>query len=547
MWRTENFTDLSSCEQYDGCHLDDTVSVGEVCLGEQCVWRQNSCYCSKIIDPFSPTDGCDACKYETPSPTFYGECYCTQATGASVFGIEDSNGVCQCDVNFLEGDTCDGGVGSGLFDSGSIAFVKDSCHWDPYFNSSRQISCKDYQTLIVEWFSDVHCSESLDEVEVIKNTCYYSCGNPLSEMPTPSPTEQPTTSSPTEQPTPNPTMTNSPTLSPIVISEEICDLEFLRDELNDTFYDIGDLQWIDDCLDLYTTKTDQIPIVCGCLGKFTKSMANQYLNCILQEPYHGLTVWSMCINSIYAESCGSRCTETLTRRQFQQEISHSRRRSHCGIGPLADGTFKLHWSDDLCGTGNPTSSPTDSPTSDPTLVPTSDPTIPTSDPTKSPTSVPTNYPTSVPTNSPTSVPTNSPTIDPTESPSMSPTSDPTEFPTNQPTSGCIEYKTWDELTASETCPPGKWGATDRGYGTMVACDSDLQAKLEESAANELFQQCSSWCIYDYDALLEGRQYAYIWRKNTRCWKAVTKYTCFSGHAYGIFEELVVHVGSICQS
>merc|ERR1719285_808124 len=241
MWRTENFTDLSSCEQYDGCHLDDTVSVGEVCLGEQCVWRQNSCYCSKIIDPFSPTDGCDACKYET---------------------------------------------------------------------------------LIVEWFSDVNCSESLDEVEVIKDTCYYSCGNPLSEMPTPSPTEQPTTSSPTEQPTPNPTMTNSPTLSPIVISEEICDLEFLRDELNDTFYDIGDLQWIDDCLDLYTTKTDQIPIVCGCLGKFTKSMANQYLNCILQEPYHGLTVWSMCINSIYAESCGSRCTETLTRRQFQQEISH---------------------------------------------------------------------------------------------------------------------------------------------------------------------------------------------------------------------------------
>merc|ERR1719285_1365800 len=163
MWRTENFTDLSSCEQYDGCHLDDTVSVGELCLAEQCVWRQNSCYCSKIIDPFSPTDGCDACKYETPSPTFYGECYCTQATGASVFGIEDSNGVCQCDVN---------------------------------------------------------CSESLDEVEVIKDTCYYSCGNPLSEMPTPSPTEQPT---------PNPTMTNSPTLSPIVISEEICDLEFLRD------------------------------------------------------------------------------------------------------------------------------------------------------------------------------------------------------------------------------------------------------------------------------------------------------------------------------
>jgi len=784
LWRTEIFTDQSSCVQYDGCHLDDTVKVGEVCLGEKCMWVNNRCYCSKIVDPFSPTNGCDACKFETPSPTFYGECSCTDATGVSVLGIEDSNGVCQCDVNFLVGDNCDGGVGFGLFDSGKVAFVKDSCHKDPYFDLWRQISCIDHHTLSVEWFADDGCSQSQDGLDVQNDTCYYSCGQLISQKPTLSPTKQPTTPSPTKQPTPNPTMTDSPTLSPIVISNKICDLEFLVTELTDFFYKIGDQQWINDCLTLYQTRTFQISIVCGCIGKFSQSMANKWLNCILENPYHGLTVWNMCLHnmysqscgsactdwittgqptanptmtdsptlspivinnedcdldsirwelndffidvgddqwkedcldlyethttqiaivcgcigkfsqsmvnkyfncvlkkpyhgvivwdlclgSIYSQSCGSRCTDWLTlgqptakptmtdvptvspivinnedcdldfirnqlndfflefgdyqwiedclylyetqttqisivcgcigrfsqsmankwfncilkdpfhgvniwtlclgsiytqscgsqctdwlrRRQIQQEISHRRRRSQCGVGPLADGTFKLLWSVDLCGdkaSDSPTSSPIDSPTSEKIELPTNTQTNPTRDPTESPTNTPTN-PTRDPTESPTNTPTESPTSNPTKFPTSHPTVSPTKYPTTQsptyqPTVGCIKYKVWDELTASENCPSSTWGNTDRGYGSMVACDADLQANLEKSAANHLFEKCSSYCIYDYDGLMEGRHFGYIWKKG--CWLAVTKYTCFNGHPLKIFQELLVHVKSICQS
>jgi len=547
MWRTEKFTSRSSCLQYDGCHLDDTVAVGEVCLAKQCVWTENRCFCSKILDPFSPTNGCEACKYETPSPTFYGECSCTHSTGASVFGIEDSNGVCQCDVNFVEGDNCDGGVGFGLFDSGIVPFVKDSCHWDPNMDFWRQISCNDHHTLRVEWFSDDGCSQSLDALYVQNDTCYYSCGQPISETPTPSPTEKPITKSPTEEPTPNPTMTDAPTLSPIVINDEKCDLDFIRHGLNDYFYAVGDQQWIDDCLNLWSTHTSQLPIVCGCIGKFSKSLANQWFNCILKDPYHGLQVWNLCLGSMYSQSCGSKCTDFLTRRQLQQEVSHSRRRNHCGIGPVADNTFKLLWSEAICGndaSDKPTSSPTKTPSSDPTEILTSDSTSPTNHPTSISTENPSSYPTEDPSRYPTSNPTEKPSSYPTEDPSRYPTSNPTKS-TYQPTSGCIEYKTWDEFTARENCPKSQWGLTKKGYGSMIACDSDLQAKLEESAANQLYEQCSSWCIYDYDGLLEGRQAGYIWRKEG-CWKAVTKYHCFRGHPYEVFEELLVHTASICQ-
>jgi len=340
MWRTETFTDSASCELYDQCHIDDSVAVGEVCMGEECIWEKNACFCSKIVDPFSPTNGCDACKYETPSPTFYGECSCTSELGASVFGIEDSNGVCQCDVDFLEGNNCEGGYGSGVFDSGNVPFVKDTCHWDPYLDLWRRISCIDRHNISVEWFSDDGCSQLWNVLDVQNDTCYYTDGTPISEEPTASPTISPVE---TDPPTPEPTMTDSPTLSPIVISNELCDYDHLLLQLNDTFYEIGDIQWIDDCLELLSTRTHQLSIVCGCIGKFPKSMANQHLNCVLEEPYHGLTVWNMCYSSFYKQSCGSQCTGWLRRRrQPQQEISLNRRRA------VADSTFKLIWSEAVC-------------------------------------------------------------------------------------------------------------------------------------------------------------------------------------------------------
>jgi len=344
-----------------------------------------------------------------------------------------------------------------VFDSGSVPFVKDTCHWDPYLDLWRRISCIDHHNISVEWFSDDGCSQLWNVLDVQNDTCYYIDGTPISEEPTANPTislveTDPPTSEPTmtdsptlspivisnelcdydhlllqlndtfyeigdfqwiddclkllstrthqvsivcgcigkfwrsmanqylncvledpwhglsvwnmchssiykqscgskcttiipveiDPPTPEPTMTDSPTLSPIVVSNELCDYDHLLLQLNDTFYEIGDIQWIDDCLELLSTRTHQLSIVCGCIGKFPKSMANQHLNCVLEEPYHGLTVWNMCYSSFYKQSCGSQCTGWLRRRQPQQEISLNRRRA------VADSTFKLIWSEAVC-------------------------------------------------------------------------------------------------------------------------------------------------------------------------------------------------------
>merc|ERR1719195_2087282 len=114
-------------------------------------------------------------------------------------------------------------------------------------------------------------------------------------------------------------MTDAPTLSPIVVdTKTICNQTHLHLTLNQTFYDFGDQQWIDDCLLLLATQTQQFPILCGCLGKFSAWMANTYLNCMLQKPHHGLTVWNMCKSSRYAQSCGSKCTGWLRRRRLTQ-------------------------------------------------------------------------------------------------------------------------------------------------------------------------------------------------------------------------------------
>merc|ERR1719233_310858 len=538
MWETETFNDSASCQSYDQCHMDNSVAVGEVCMGEGCIWYMdtNTCFCNKIADPFSPTNGCDACKYETPSPTFYGECNCTSELGASVFGIEDSNGVCQCDVDFLEGNNCEGGFGSGVFDSGIVPFVIDTCHWDPYLDLWRQISCIDHHNISVEWFSDDACSQLLNGLDVQNDTCYYIDGTPISEEPTANPTISPVE---TDPPTPGPTMTASPTLSPIVISNQLCDFDSLLLQLNDTFYQIGDTQWIDDCLQLLDARTHQLSIVCGCVGKFQHSMANQYLNCVLEQPWHGLTVWNMCQSSIYSQSCGSQCTGWLRRRQSQQEISHNRRRA------VANSTFKLIWSEAVCQiepTFEPSSLPTSSPTDDPAYDPTNEPTdYPSTSPTDDPTNEPTDSPTNNPTDFPTAEPTDFPTAYPTSNPTVAPTSEPTDVPT------CIKYETWTDITANETCPNGSWGNTDRGYGSMVACDSNLQAKLEESAANRLFHLCSSYCIYDYHSLLAQQQAAYIWKSSQQCYLAVDRWTCFSGHAYQIFVGLQDYAAAICQN
>jgi len=364
MFLSSSITDSDTCTTYQDCFVESFGEASGLCVGTYCTWAENGCYCHYIEDPFSATDGCDVCKTETPSPTFQGQCDCSTDLG---FGIENSNGVCQCDVEFLDGDDCYGGMGSGSFDSGLVPFVDGSCQYDSFTELYRTITCYNVETVNVDWFSDVDCSTLSDGYVVSNNTCYYASGIRETVQPTEAPTLAPIDS---EAPTPAPTMTDAPTLSPIVIDTTLCNRTNIFSSLEQTVRDYGDTQLVQDCLTLLETETEQIPIVCGCIGKLSKSIANQWLNCMLTESYHGITVWNMCYTSIYAQSCGSTCTGWERRRT--QYIDYKRRRA------ISDTTFKLVWSEDVCEsmfTTVPTQSPTLSPSLSPTFLPTPFPTV----------------------------------------------------------------------------------------------------------------------------------------------------------------------------
>jgi len=528
MYYKESITEQSICTAYGDCFLESFTNAEDVCMGSYCVWSAevDRCFCHFIEDPWSPTDGCDLCKVETPAPTYEGQCECNTDLG---YGIEDSEGECQCDIEFLKGDDCNGGTGTGSFDSGLVPFAEQSCKNDPSTNSYRMITCYNEDTLKVDWFSDNDCS-ILDVSYMIHNdTCYYASGSRESVQPTDAPTRSPVDS---EAPTLAPTMTDVPTLSPIVENYSLCNRTNLFSELNQYVYDSGDQRWIDDCLTFYETETeDNIPIICGCLGKFPKWMANQYLNCKLTDNnlHYGLTIWSMCYNSPYAQSCGSLCTRR------RREIHYDRRRA------IADTTFKLTWSKDVCN-GN-TNIPSGTPSSFPSISPTG---TPTRQPTSVPTSAPTNLPTRAPTGSPTVNPKASPTGAPTNNPSQDPT---TEYPTDQPSLSptsmptCIQVKSWSKETEEATCPEGSWGKTDRGYESLSACEPDYQLILEESIANELYKNCISWCTYDLQSTRNEVYGAHIWRAKG-CWDHVTKGHCFKD--LSLYNHFVNYTKTLCS-
>jgi len=367
LFKTTLITSSSSCNSDTECFLDSTVFDPEVCIGTYCEWYKNSCFCHYIENPFSATDGCNACKFDTPSPTFTGECECTGTLG---FGLIDSKGHCLCDVELLDGGDCYGGIGTGSLDMHIVPFVEESCYYDTFTGLYRTITCYDFDTLDIDWFYDDSCSTLSYGYKIHNDTCYYDSGVQLSAEPTRRPTVAPVHS---EAPTPGPTMTDSPTLSPIVLDNSMCNYAHIFLSVNRTIYEAGDRQWIEDCLYLYQTLTSRLDVTCGCFGKFTRKMANKYLNCVLVPPYHALTIWNMCHYSIYAQSCGSKCTRRLRRRlQSDEELDQPRR-------GVAKKTFKLVWSEDVCEgrfTTVTTPEPTGSPTGKPTLFPTGKPTFP---------------------------------------------------------------------------------------------------------------------------------------------------------------------------
>jgi len=109
----------------------------------------------------------------------------------------------------------------------------------------------------------------------------------------------------------------------------------------------------------------------------------------------------------------------------------------------------------------------------------------------------------------------------------------TYSPTQSPTD-CTPIYTWDEVRAEEICPPLGDFQADKSFGVAV-CDDDTsltkQASLEKSLANNFFVKCVSWCVYDYDTIVnnvinDSAEYGgFIWKGT--CWKWVSDWFCFT--------------------
>jgi len=121
-------------------------------------------------------------------------------------------------------------------------------------------------------------------------------------------------------------------------------------------------------------------------------------------------------------------------------------------------------------------------------------------------------------------------------------------PTMSPT-GCMPYYTWDEDRAGELCPDMSSIVADKSFGVQ-ACDTSMQDKLEKSLANNFYTQCSSWCVYDFDTVInniltDSSEYGgFIW-KNT-CWKWVTDWHCFTDSAQE-FEDVTLRAEEHCDA
>jgi len=106
-------------------------------------------------------------------------------------------------------------------------------------------------------------------------------------------------------------------------------------------------------------------------------------------------------------------------------------------------------------------------------------------------------------------------------------------PTQSPTD-CVPRYTWDKDRAEELCPSLEDITPVKSFGVTV-CDDDSsltkQASLEKSLANNFFDKCSSWCVYDYDTIMnniinDSAEYGgFIWKST--CWKWVTGWACFT--------------------
>jgi hypothetical protein len=189
-------------------------------------------------------------------------------------------------------------------------------------------------------------------------------------------------------------------------------------------------------------------------------------------------------------------------------------------------------------TNLPTAFPTDAPTWLPTRAPTSSLTDMPSTPSYFPTFIPTQAPTESPSASP-AAQTMSPTPLPNPEPSSSPTDIPST-PSSTPTAkSCIDkLMSMTKEMALENCPAR---FPSKSFG-ICACRSSYQQRLDLSLANQLYGDCRSRCVYDYQSMIADEKGAFLYRKRAKCYKYVKKGGCFKLEKY---VEVIKRAKKLC--
>jgi len=128
----------------------------------------------------------------------------------------------------------------------------------------------------------------------------------------------------------------------------------------------------------------------------------------------------------------------------------------------------------------------------------------------------------------------------------------TYSPTLSPTD-CLPTYTWDKTRADELCPSTMdYFPANKSYGVEVCDDANSVAKqdnLELSLANKFFTTCSSYCVYDYETVVnnvrtDSNDYGgFIWKQT--CYKWVTGFLCFS-NALSQFVEVSLRAKDLCN-
>jgi len=112
---------------------------------------------------------------------------------------------------------------------------------------------------------------------------------------------------------------------------------------------------------------------------------------------------------------------------------------------------------------------------------------------------------------------------------------------------------WTEERAEELCPStmDHFNA-NKSYGIGVCDDatsSTKQGNLEASLANKFYEQCSSYCVYDFDTVVnniktDSSNYGgFIWKDT--CYKWVTGWYCFNEDLHK-FKEISLRAEDLCN-